>query len=135
MSREPQRYALARIWLIVGLIGCAIVFYACLMPHPGKPPFAHFDKLEHASAFAVLGAWFAGVLARRRHLWVFIGLAAFGGFIELAQSLTSYGDTEWGDWLADSVGVLAGIGLARLGVMNWLRYIDTRVAAKRNHPG
>lgn len=129
-----QRYALYRLWLGLGLIGCAALFYACLMPDPPTPNISNFDKIEHFAAYAVLGTWFAGILAPR-YLSVLLGLAAFGAIIEFVQAATSYRSGDPLDFVADALGIVAGIGLARLGAMNWLRYIDARVAANRNRSG
>lgn len=128
-----QQYALLRVWLSVGFFGCGLLFFMCLVPNPPSPNVAHADKFEHYLAYVLLGTWFAGILAPR---WftVFIGLVAFGGAIELVQSWSGYRDGEWADLLADSLGILTGIALARLGAMNWLRYIDGRVATARNNP-
>lgn len=127
-----RQYALIRLWLSVGFVGCGLLFVMCLMPHPPTANVANADKIEHYIAYLLLGTWFAGILAPR-WLAVFIGLVAFGGAIELVQAWSGYRDGEWGDLLADGLGVATGIGLARLGAMNWLRYIDNRVATARNH--
>lgn len=131
---DATRYALLRLWLSLGLIGCAVLFYLCLMPHPPTPNFSYADKVEHFIAYAGLGAWFASILAPR-YLLVIVGLAGFGAAIEVVQAATDYRSGDVWDFVADLAGVFAGVGLARLGAMNWLRYIDARVAAARNHPG
>lgn len=123
-----RQYALIRLWLSIGLLGCGALFVMCLVPNPPSANVAHADKIEHFIAYLLLGTWFAGILPTR-WLSVFIGLAALGGAIELVQIASGYRDGEWGDFLADCLGAAAGIGLARLGAMNWLRYIDARVTA------
>jgi|GEM_PF-1950069 len=50
-----------------------------------------------------------------RTVAVLTGLLAFGGLIELLQSLTPDRMAEWADWLADSLGLLLGWGL----VLGW----------------
>lgn len=127
--------ALLRLWLSVGVVGCAVLFYICVMPSPPKVvDMANADKIEHFMAYLVLGTWFGGILAPH-YLKVFLGLLAFGVFIEIVQGLTGYRDAQFGDAVADGAGALAGVALARLGAMRWLGYIDRRVAAKRNSPG
>ena len=67
------------------------------------------DKLVHFIAFAAL----AFPLARTGRLGlppVFIGASAFGGLIELIQP-TFNRSAALGDWVADTLGVLVGIGL------------------------
>ncbi|MES1925046.1 VanZ family protein [Salinisphaera sp. T31B1] len=122
-----------RLWVGLGLVACGVLLYLCLMPHPPSVGIHNADKLEHFLAFGILGTWFAGVLAPR-YLAVFIGLVGFGAAIEVIQGLVGR-DADLFDLAADTLGVLAGIGAARLGALDWLRYIDARVAANRNSAG
>lgn len=123
-----RQYVLMRLWLSIGLLGCGLLFVMCLVPNPPSANVAYADKIEHFIAYLLLGTWFGGILAPR-WLPVLLGLAALGGAIELVQAWSGYRDGEWGDLLADCLGAGTGIALARLGAMNWLRYIDARVAA------
>lgn len=85
-----------------------------LMPTDYLPPqvFSLWDKAQHALAFAALTA--LGLRAYPRHPWqVAAGLLLFGAGIELAQAATGWRHGEWGDWLADAVGLAAGAALAR----------------------
>ena len=77
-----------------------------------QPPPAGSDKIVHFIAFAAL----AFPLARTGRLGlvaVFIGASAFGGLIELIQP-TFNRSADVGDWVADTVGVVIGIGAALL---------------------
>ncbi|MCP5223365.1 MAG: VanZ family protein [Zoogloeaceae bacterium] len=103
-----------------------LVFWAALVavlvlslaPVPaGHMMFSWQDKLEHVLAFFALG-----VLARLgwpgRTAMLVIGLLAYGGLIEVAQSFTTYRMGDAADWLADALG----IGLAMLfGAWRWRR--------------
>lgn len=85
-----------------------------LMPTGYLPPqvFSLWDKAQHALAFAALAA--LGLRAYPRHPWpLAAGLLLFGAGIELAQAATGWRHGEWGDWLADAVGLAAGAALAR----------------------
>ena len=44
----------------------------------------------------------------------YAGLLCFGGAIEIAQSFTPTRNAEWGDLLADAVGMAAGVFAAML---------------------
>ena len=86
---------------------------AMLWPLEAPPPAPEgSDKLVHFVAFAAL----AFPLARTGRfglLPVFVGASAFGGAIELIQpSFNRTADVN--DWVADSVGVILGIGLGLL---------------------
>ena len=86
---------------------------AMLWPLDAPPPAPEgSDKLVHFIAFAAL----AFPLARTGRLGlvaVFIGASAFGGLIELIQP-TFNRSADLGDWIADTVGVVIGIGAALL---------------------
>jgi VanZ family protein len=83
---------------------------AMLWPLEASPPAPEgSDKLVHFIAFAAL----AFPLARTGRLGllpVFIGASAFGGLIELIQP-TFNRSADLNDWVADTLGVLIGIGL------------------------
>ena len=83
---------------------------AMLWPLEAAPPAPEgSDKLIHFIAFAALAFPFART-GRLGLLPVFIGASAFGGIIELLQP-TFNRSAEMGDWIADTLGVLIGIGL------------------------
>lgn len=127
-----DRLRLLPLWSGVGFVACGVLLYASLMPSPpqlgGVPAI---DKIEHFIAYLVLGAWFAAILPGRL-LRIFVALSAFGLAIEVVQGMTGYRHAGALDFVADVAGVAAGVGLARLGAMRWLAYIDGYVAAKRN---
>jgi hypothetical protein len=75
------------------------------------------DKMQHLLAFATLAG--LALLAWPTAHWaqILIGLAAYGGLIEIAQATPMIGgDVELADWIADISGLvalLAATGLAR----------------------
>jgi len=87
-----------------------VLTVAMLWPLEAPPPVPEgSDKLVHFIAFAAL----AFPLARTGRLGlipVFIGASAFGGIIELIQP-TFNRSADLSDWIADTLGVLIGIGL------------------------
>ena len=100
---------------------CAGFTLLALVPAPYLPPavFNVWDKAEHAFAFAAMGG--LGLLAYpRRSVRVLVGLLAFGAAIELAQAATGWRSAEWGDWLADGMG----LALAALAVWLFARRAD-----------
>jgi VanZ family protein len=70
-----------------------------------------WDKLNHLTAFASLAAVAS---LGRVGAWVRIALAllAYGALIEVLQSFTGTRSAEWGDLLADGVGIASGLLLA-----------------------
>ncbi|MDL9998085.1 VanZ family protein [Variovorax sp. J22P240] len=76
-----------------------------LMPVlPPQMPTTGWDKSNHLITFAILGL-LGRAAYRQRILMVFLGLFAYGGLIEVLQSFTPQRLAEWGDWLADGVGL------------------------------
>ncbi len=97
----------------------ALAIVICFLAFDPKPPqFTDVanDKVNHLLAFGSLG--FTGALSQvvglRRTVGVAVALVAFGGFIEIVQTYIPGRSGEWGDVLADAVGIALGLGLAAL---------------------
>ena len=93
-----------------------VVSWLALSPAPPDGLDTGWDKLNHAGAFAVLTLVASFAFPRSRHsLWlVLAGLLCYGAAIEVAQSFTPTRSAEWGDLLADLIGMAAGAMLAML---------------------
>ena len=87
-----------------------IVSYLALTPAPPTSADLGWDKANHASAFAALA--FAACLGwpkvRHGKTPILVGLLAYGGAIELIQLFIPGRSCEWGDLLADAVGISVG---------------------------
>jgi VanZ family protein len=92
------------------VIVTTVIIAAMFWPLEAVPPAPErADKLVHFMAFVAL----AFPLARTGRLGllpVFIGMSAFGAIIELIQP-TFNRSADLNDWVADTLGVLIGIGL------------------------
>ncbi|MEO0002787.1 MAG: hypothetical protein RLZZ22_479 [Pseudomonadota bacterium] len=120
-----RRWVRRIFWLLL-----LIVIGVTLSPVAYLPPqaFSLWDKAEHALAFA--GLMTLGALAYPRRVGLLaLSLLAFGGAIELAQAATGWRSGDWADWLADAVGLLAGLALAALS-----RCVVARSLAGRSAP-
>jgi VanZ family protein len=97
---------------------CFVVINAlALSPAPYLPPleiFSWWDKAQHAIAFGTLTV--LAVLAYPGVSKVRIGflLLALGVLIEVLQYLGGYRFGDWQDAVADGVGVLVGMAMARV---------------------
>lgn len=106
MISERRLTALLRTAFVAALIGA---FVLALLPAPDTPRLVSWqDKIEHAVLFfalMVLGAaaW------RERVAVIAAGLLGYGAAMELAQALTDYRFGDSADWLADALGVAAGL--------------------------
>ncbi|OGA36400.1 MAG: hypothetical protein A3F75_03380 [Betaproteobacteria bacterium RIFCSPLOWO2_12_FULL_64_23] len=105
MSASVRRHLL--FW------GCAMaVLVLSLMPIVPHPPTTGWDKGDHFLTFAVLTI--LGCRAFPAHIAaVLAGLLVYGGLIEVLQSFTPYRLAEWGDLVADSLGIIVGYALKR----------------------
>jgi len=91
----------------------AVVVWGELTPHP--PELAGplmWDKLDHFIAYfglALLSTLAWGL--KRSLVWLLLDLVALGGGMEILQALLGR-DAEWGDFLANDLGILSGLGIA-----------------------
>jgi VanZ family protein len=71
------------------------------------------DKVAHFTAYSVLG--FALGFGQTRTgispLWVILAGSGFGAVDELFQGLVPNRTPAVGDWVADTLGVIAGVGM------------------------
>jgi VanZ family protein len=113
----PSRRTRAWRWLL-GVLA-AVVAVLALMPAPPEQASLGWDKLNHVTAFAALAlcAVFGWRSSRAARLAVLFGLLAYGGAIELLQLHVPNRSGEWGDLLADGIG----LGLGALLALWWLR--------------
>ncbi len=120
-----QRLVRWTFWLLL-----LLVIGVTLSPAAYLPPqaFSLWDKAQHALAFAALGM--LGALAYPHRVGLLAAsLLVFGGAIELAQAATGWRSGDWADWLADAVGLVAGLALAALS-----RCVVARSLADRSAP-
>lgn len=103
---------LRTIWLALGCVWIATLFYLSLTPHPPEPfSFAGADKVEHATAYCLLMLWFCQLQVRR--IWLATALIATGVGIEIVQGLTGYRYFEYADMFANAAGMLIGWAFAQ----------------------
>ncbi len=110
------------------------VLVLSLTPVKHLPPqvFDLWDKAQHAGGFAVLTvlacwAWPGSVLR------AVFALLLYGLFIEVAQSATGWRHGDLWDWLADAVGVLAGV-LFSIAAQRWSNGLQVQGAAGAVRP-
>ena len=112
VNPEPRRISL-RLRRQAFFACAAAVLVMSLAPAGVELPTTGWDKTNHLAGFAalaILGNW----AYRSRSATVMAALLAYGALIEILQSFTSYRMGEWGDLLADALGVALGWGLTCL---------------------
>lgn len=123
------RYAMQRPAQAAFVAGLALLTYLSLMPQEKLPGLPLSDKLEHASAYALLTL--AGAVAFRGGTYtrrVGLGLVGLGLVFEVLQTLVPGRAGEFGDALANIIGVGFAIALVAA-LRHW--FADTRFAADR----
>lgn len=101
----------SRFLQIAFWLAAAFAFYMATTPHPPEVVELN-DKFQHMLAFAVLTVLALAAYPRIRVLYPVLGLSAFGGLIEVVQSIPSlHRDASLFDWLADIAAVLGAFAL------------------------
>jgi len=102
------------IRIAVFLAACAVIAWLSISPTTALPSVNLWDKLQHAGAYfglTLLGAWSFGAGSWR----LAVGLLALGVGLEVAQSAMGWGrQGDVLDALANSLGIVLGLGVARL---------------------
>ena len=120
----PLAHAPAWIAASVLLVVAVLVVSLAPLSVPASLP-THFDKLEHALAYAGLAVWFTGIVTRSRYWLVALALTTFGLVIEFVQAVMPFG--RYGDpldLLANVAGIGAGIALATRTTGGWATRIE-----------
>lgn len=108
-----------RYWApVCGYAG--IIFYLSAQSHPEEhvPFVTHFsDKILHAVEYAVFGALCYRALCRSGHdVWrqqaipaAILLASLYGVSDEVHQAFVPFRDSNWLDWVADTVGAAIGV--------------------------
>jgi len=106
---------LRRVWLTLGWLWVAAVFFISLIPLPPQPFILYgVDKLQHALAYSLLMLWFCQVyVVLGTRIRLLLMLVTMGVIIEILQGMSGYRSFEYADMLANLIGVLIGWGLMR----------------------
>ena len=98
-----------------------VVVGLSLMPSPPMIiPIEHIDKVKHFIAYLVLMGWFAQIYhAPRQRFYFLIGFFLLGVLLEVLQGMGEIRQADWGDAVANGVGVLVAWQLTK----NRLAYV------------
>ena len=124
-----RAFARPRVWLGIWIFGWVLAIVLSLIhPPPIDLDVPDSDKVGHLLAYATLSAWAVMLFATRR-AWLLAALAlvALGIGMEFAQgALTDHRLRDPRDALANTLGVLLGLGVAMTRMQGWLLSLDRR---------
>ncbi len=117
------------LWLAIGFLLIAYVFYSSLRPDPIEVDIDDFDKYAHTFAYFVLMGWFTQIYQQKKRVLILaIGFVLMGILIEILQGFSGYRQFDYYDMLANSSGVLLGWLLSMTPLKNTLSYFDQKLA-------
>jgi hypothetical protein len=121
---------LQRLWQGIGWFGAGVVIFLTLTPKPPPmPSVLDWDKAQHMLAYAVLMWWFRQAFARRMRWVVFLLLLGVG--LECIQGLSAYRYFDYGDMIANTLGVILGLVLAATPLGRALAWFEHCLNSKR----
>ena len=129
MAGALREFRRPKLWLGIWIFGWVLCVVLSLI-HPPRIDVAvpDGDKIGHFLAYAVLSAWAVMLFATRRG-WMLAALAlvALGVGMEFAQgALTDYRMQDPRDAIANTLGVLLGLGVAMTRMRGLLQALDRR---------
>ena len=125
MNNNNNLLRFRRLWLAIGWIMIATVFYLSLIPELPGPDSPFGDKFNHIFTFTTLMLWFSQLYrSRSQRLIVALGLMAFGIAIEFAQEQTGYRQYEVADMGADAIGIAFGFLLSETPLIRGLHWFE-----------
>jgi VanZ family protein len=130
---QPRKLRLWWLWWLIGWALIAATVNESLQRHVWEvAEVIGWDKANHCIGYFLLTMWFTGVARRSRYLLVGVLLIAFGGSMEIAQGLMHEGRTaDWFDFLANSIGVGAGVTLAMFGLGDWIIWVEKLLRVRK----
>lgn len=131
--RQSQPPPLRRpgLWTALGWALVAAVVAGSLLTLPATPPVPGSDKTLHLVAYGTLMYWWGMAQPHRRLLWLAL-LPLLGAGLEGLQALTPARQMEWGDAVANTLGVGLGRMLLETPAGRLLAWFDARLGDRRD---
>lgn len=127
IATQNHRLAFQNLWLGLGVVLIALLLYGSLAPPQVLPAIGESDKVWHGACYAVVMAYLSQVY---RSLGSRVGIAltliALGIVIEFIQPYVNR-SFDWGDALANGIGVAVALTLSFSPLNRLLPYVDERL--------
>ncbi len=125
-------FSYAKVWLTLGWLLIVIIIFLSLWPKPPQPlEFEQSDKLSHVLAYMMLMLWFANIYVQRSsQLQLSIIFFVMGVCLEFLQGMTEYREFAYTDMLANGMGILLALYLAKTRLASCLLRIDAWLGAR-----
>jgi VanZ family protein len=120
MNRMTQALAASlaatSVWRVLFILIAGAVAYLALIPAPPVVIDTGWDKANHMLAFGSMAfTAFLSCRSSKTMRIILMGLLfGYGGLIEILQMSVPNRAAEWGDLLADTVGIVAGAAVAAM---------------------
>jgi hypothetical protein len=103
-----------------------MVFFS-LWPEPLRPlDLEQSDKVTHLIAYMILMLWFANIYSQTSlRLSLGLGFFAMGVGLELLQGKSGHRTFSYADMLANGLGIILALYLARTRLAKILMHVDT----------
>jgi VanZ family protein len=120
-----------KLWLIIGYFLIVLVVVLSLTSNPVQidTDLPYQDKLLHVLAYFLLTFWFMQIYHIRHHVfrWVIFFLC-LGLLLEYLQGFDPKRYSEAGDMVANTLGVVAAVGVARTPLRNLLVRLEQSIS-------
>jgi VanZ family protein len=125
-DKSMHRFKYAKLWLTLGWLLVAFIIFLSLWPKPPQPlEFEQSDKLTHIIAYLTLMLWFANIYSQKSsQLQISIGFFLMGVCLELLQGMTAYRTFSYSDMLANGLGIIIALYLAKTRFATYLLRLD-----------
>ncbi|MFC1838295.1 VanZ family protein [Thermodesulfobacteriota bacterium] len=117
-----------RVWCSVAFMNIGLIIILSLIPGPEDiPRIFGLDKVLHIIAYAFSMLWCNMCYRDKKYIILFsVGLILMGIALEIVQGVIGYRMMSIYDMIANSIGVLFGLVLARTRLSLLLSYVEKR---------
>ncbi|VAX13876.1 hypothetical protein MNBD_GAMMA24-1717 [hydrothermal vent metagenome] len=117
-----------KLWLGLGALLIALIWYLSLMPNPPDTGIDNGDKIEHFLAYGLLMGWFAQIyILPKPRLWLMLGFILMGVLLEVLQGMTEFRTYSYADMAANGGGVFIGLLLSQGSLGRLLQQFEQRL--------